>query len=696
MSVKKDILWRVNVIFLLLCLFGAAIFFKALYIQTVEGEKWRSLGRETMRVDTIEGGRGNIYADNDKLLVTSMPLFKLHIDLASEGLTDKVFKENIDSLSIGLAQFYNDTTPKFYKEVLFRERKAKNRYFTISDSADYNQLNILKNLPILNRNKFSGGIIVEPYNQRKRPYSNLAQRTIGYIRNHSKPIGIEASFNGYLRGTSAPRTLKKYGNSWVPTYSNENFNVENGNDVHTNIDITMQEVAQTALYRCMLRHNAEHGCAIVMETATGKIKAIANLGKNQEGQYIEDYNYAIAEKNEPGSTFKIAALTTLLDKNLVTDTTLVDIEGGQKKYADKTMTDSHYYPYNEITLSKAIEISSNVGISKLVTESFASKPEEYVANLQKMMLDQPTGIELDGEPLPTLIKPSDKEWSAVSLPWMAIGYGIEITPLQMLTFVNGIANNGTIMKPYLVSKITNKNNIIKEFKPTIVAQNICKPETALKVRQILAGVVKNGTAKEIFSEELEMAGKTGTAKIADKNNGYRKKYNASFVGFFPIENPAYTAIIVISQPSVDEYSGGAVAAPVFKDIAEKVYASTIQNIEPLNANNNKIANSVPKVFAGNQNDIQFALNQIGVSNEPSTTSEWVMPNKKDKSIELQPLRVIKNLVPNVISMGLRDAVHILENQGLRVKLSGRGQVTHQSPMYGTHCKKGDVVVIELH
>lgn len=696
MSIKKDILWRIRLAFLLLCLTAGGVILQTLKIQIVEGDKWRDIGKNSTKIDTIEGERGNMYSEDGRLLATSLPYFEIRMDLNATGLTDTVFNNEIDSLAFHLADYFGDMTQEEYREKLVTARADTSRYLLIQKKVDYNDLLVLKTWPIFRRGKYKGGLIAEITNNRVNPFNLLAKRTIGYARENAQSIGLEGSYDQYLRGATVPRSLHRVsGGAWVPIFDDYNLEARNGKDVYTTIDVNLQDVVENALLRAVRQFDADHGSAAVMEVKTGKIKAIANLGLGTDSTYWEKYNYVVGEKTEPGSTFKIAALTALLDDDLIDENTIVDIENGVKEYYDTEMRDASYYPYNEITLTKVIEISSNVGISKFIGEHYGENPQAFLDKLTQFGIDKPTGIEILGEPMPVVQEMDAAEWNPVTLPWMSIGYGLELTPLQLLTFVNAIANDGRMMKPYLVNEVRELNTPIVSYKPRVLKKQICKKETAQRVRALLKGVVERGTAKSIYSPEFSMAGKTGTAKIAKDKRGYDKIYQASFVGFFPADEPKYSCIVVINAPKGNDYYGGTVAAPVFKEIVEKYYSSSIDTYQPVNSPDEFFVANLPLSKKGRQEDIVTVYNHLGISNAPNENTHWVESRPKHNSIALEEMRMIDNLIPNVQEMGLRDALYLLENKGMKVKFTGKGKVVHQSPRSGVRYKRGDIVVLEL-
>ncbi len=694
MSIKRDILWRINLVFLLLGAVGFLILLQVFRIQVFEGEHYREEGRNSTRIDTIEGRRGNIYSEDGRLMATSLPFYEIRMDVKTEFLTPEIFDANVDSLAKSLADYFQDRTFEEYQESLKSARQSGERYLLIQRKVNYNDLKKLKTFPLFNLGKYKGGLIYHQQNRRVNPFSLLARRTVGYARDNSQSVGLEGSFDEYLKGTQVPQSMHRVaGGKWLPIHDDFEMEAQNGKDIFTTLDVNLQDVVENVLHKNIKHHWANHGSAIVMEVKTGKIKAIANLGLGTDSTYWEKYNYAIGEKTDPGSTFKAVSLTALLDDGLVTDTTIVDIEGGQKEYHEEVMKDDLYYPYNEITVAKAIEISSNVGISKLIVEHYGENPVKFIDKLKSMNLHKATGIEIIGEPRPTLKTPDAEDWSGITLPWMSVGYEVDITPLQLLTFFNAIANDGKMMRPYLVSEVREMNSLVEEFEPYEIKQ-ICKPETARTVKRILQGVIERGTAKKLASENFTIAGKTGTANIA-KDRKRKKEYQASFAGFFPAENPIYSCIVVINKPSMGDYYGGSVAGPIFKEIAEKCYSTSTKTHRPIKNKENRIVGRLPLSKKGYQADMQLVYNSLGVSHAPNPDSYWVTPRTKDRSVELQTLEMRENLIPNVYGMGLRDALFVLENRGMKVRFSGKGRVVGQSPRYGQRFRKGTVVSLEL-
>ena len=684
--------------FIILCALGSLIVAQAFRIQMFEGSRWRDEGKKSTRIDTIEGYRGNIYSEDGRLLATSLPSFDVYIDMTVAH--DTIFKKNIDSLCVGLAQLFESDGEEAedYKTKLTEARKKGIAYLELQKNVNFTELQILKTLPILNLGKYKGGLIVRSRTKRVQPFNPLAQRTIGYARTNAQSVGLEGAFDNFLRGQPIIRLMQKVrGGSFIALNDDSETGAYNGKDVYTTIDINLQDVVDNALKKTLNQFKAAYGCAIVMEVKTGKIKAIANLGISTDTTvtYWEKYNYAIGNKTEPGSTFKVASLAALLEDGYVTDTTKVDVEWGKKKFYDKLMSDSHAPEQRILTVRRIMETSSNVGMAKLIEQFYGSQPKKFAAHLEKMHLYQKTGIEIEGEPMPTIKRPGTPNWTGVTLPFMAIGYETELTPLQILCLYNAVANKGTIMKPYLVTDVKEFNYTLKHYEPAVLAANVLKPQTAQTITNILEGVLEEGTAKALYTGNFSIAGKTGTAKIAKDKQGYKDLYQASIAGFFPANDPLYSCIVVINSPTGNDYYGASVAGPVFKEIVEKCYSLSTTHHKPINrAKPDTINGLLPLIDSGFGTDILTLYNSLHIATN-NHQAEWLTTQRTNDTILLRTLPTIDNLIPNVKGMGLRDAVFMLESKGLKVRFAGKGKVKIQRPAYGSRYRKGDRVYIEL-
>ena len=696
MGIKRHLLWRVYLAFGFICLAGFAIMFQSFHIQMVEGEYWRAMADSlTTGYRSIEPERGNIKTEDDRLLATSIPFFEIRMDANSDALTSEAFYSNVANLARAMSEHFMDLSPLEYKRKLVNARESGERYLLIRRKVTYPELQKIKQWPLFRLGKFKGGLIVVQQNKRLIPFRMLAHRTIGYVREGVQPVGLEGAFDHVLAGVHGKRLMQRIaGGVWIPLNDDNEIEPIRGKDIICTIDINIQDIAEHALLKSLEKHHADHGCVVVMEARTGKIKAIANLGQNEDGDFWENYNFAVGESSEHGSTFKLASLLALLKDDMVDVTDLIDLEKGIKKYYNETIKDSESHELREVTVQEAFERSSNVGISKLINEYYSKKPGEFIKHLRKLRLHEKCGIEIQGEAKPFIKTPQHKDWSGVSLPFMSIGYEVKVTPLQLLTLYNAVANNGTMMKPYLISEIREFGQTSERFDPVVLQKKICSKTTLTKIKSLLEGVVERGTAKNIRSDKYRIAGKTGTAKIADAKHGYRKVYQSSFAGYFPAENPMYSCIVVISEPRSGAYYGSSVAAPVFKEISDKVFANSINMHRPVNEGDST-SPEIPYAKAGHIHDIMQVYDKLNVPYQTQPNIQWVYSSKNDSTMELKERKIIKGLVPDVTGMGLKSALHLLGNMGLNVTVAGKGRVKRQSLKIGTRVNKGDNIRIEL-
>lgn len=699
MDVKKDIMWRINISFILVCVFGVVILGQIFRIQVLQGSYWKQ--REdslTVDIRTISANRGNIFSSDGKLLSTSVPIYDVRMDTRADGLTQEVFDAQIDSLSLCLSNLFPDHTAADYKHSLREARSQKDRYFLVRRNVRYAELQDLKKFPLFRLGKYKGGLMIEKKEMREMPFQMLASRTIGYVRD-VKPVGIEAAFNENLEGIGGKRLMQRMsGGVWMPVTDKDEVEPKDGNDIVSTIDINFQDVAEHSLERHLKEHNADHGCAVLMEVATGEIKAIANLKRTDEGTYIEDFNYVIAEATEPGSTFKLASLLAGFDDGLIDPTDTVFVGNGYHAYYSQPMKDAHPPHTTEMSIQHAFETSSNVGISMAIWKSYVKRPDQFVKKLQSFGLNTPLGLDIQGEGKPRIKNVTDKDWFPVSLPWMSIGYEVKLTPLQILNFYNTVANNGRMVRPHFVKEIQNHGKVLRSFGTEIIRDSIASPQALAKARQILEGVVQNGTASELKKSPYKIAGKTGTAQMTKNKFGYDKEnpsYQASFVGYFPADAPKYSCMVVVYAPSNDVYYGGAVAAPIFKEIADKVYSNHLElHTAPLQLDTN--VNVLPLAKVGMQKDLKkvcSALNVPMVSKDAD--ARLVSSTINSDAVVTSERKTIAGIVPNVNGMGAKDAIAVLENAGLRVRMRGKGLVTRQSIEAGTRIQRGQIIQIEL-
>lgn len=698
MSYAKQIKTRVYLAYGLMCVFALAIVGRVAQIQFVEGEKWKAKAEtQTTSFVTIEAARGNIFASDGSLLATSKPIYEVRWDAAVPSLSDDYFDEHIDDLSKQLSNLFRDKSANSYQRELTQARNNKSQYHLIKRKVDYKQLKQLREFDIFNRGQYRGGLIVHQKNKRAKPFQQLAARTIGYDRDNFQ-VGLEGAYSVELSGVVGKRLMQKIaGGNLKPLSDVNEVEPKDGSDLITTIDINIQDVAQHALLTQLEKHGAHHGCAVLMEVETGNIKAIANLTLQGSGTYAETYNYAVGSPTEPGSTFKLASMICLLEDGHVDITDSVDIEGGIKKYYDRTMRDSKTGVYDKITVAKAFEISSNVGISKLVNKYYREKPEQMVKRLRSMRLNEPLGLEIKGEGQPSIASPEDKSWSGISLPWMSIGYEVLQTPLQILTLYNAVANDGKMVKPKMVQAIKKHGKIEKEFPTETINKQICSPQTIADLKVLLEGVVDHGTAKNLKHANYKIAGKTGTALISKEGRyDVDKSYQASFVGYFPAEKPRYTCIVVVDSPSKSVYYGNLVAGPIFKEISDKVYSTQIAMHEKVATDPELADQLIPFVKVTEKRDLIRAFHALNIKAEvKDPDAKWAVASAHSDSVEITEREVIENLVPRVVGMGAMDALYLLENSGLKVSMVGSGVVRQQSIIPGTRVTRGREIIIQL-
>ncbi|HIN38958.1 MAG TPA: PASTA domain-containing protein [Flavobacteriales bacterium] len=713
MEIKKDILWRVYLVYFLICLMGLGILYRTFQIQTIEGDYWRAKAETySTELKNIDAVRGNIYASDGSLLATSIPIYEIRFDANLEYLTDEIFYENIDSLAYCLSGLFSEKTERQFRRELITARKAGNRYHLIRRSANYNEVKKIKRFPICRLGRYRGGFIFKQKNRRQRPFKQLASRTIGYDREEVRPVGLEGAYSKYLRGVNGVRLEQKIsGGVWKPIHDAMEIEPEDGSDIVTTIDVNIQDVAHQALNEQLVKNGADHGCVVLMEVSTGEVKAIANLKKSESGVYYEWYNYAIGESTEPGSTFKLAAVIAAMEDGHLGLDDSVDTEDGSIQYYDRVMHDSHQGGYGKISLKQAFEKSSNVGISKLLVQSYKDNPQQFIDRLYRMNLNKPLGVDIAGEGAPVVKNTKDKSWSGITLPWMSIGYEVRQTPLQILTFYNAVANNGKMVKPMLIKEIRRRGKVVKSYRPIIINEAICSKSTIANAKILLEGVIQNGTGINLKNNTYRIAGKTGTARIANKSYGYKYdgkySYQASFVGFFPAENPKYSCIVVVNAPSNDVYYGNLVAGPIFKEIADKVYSSTLEIHQNLADTKDQHwspredgSSPMPYVTNGFQKDLHKVLSSLDIpSVYQNPETRWAVTKRIDSTIHVEVRKLDNDLknnrMPNLVGMTAKDVLYVLENAGLRVKIIGGGMVVAQSIEPGAFISKGTRITLTL-
>lgn len=695
MESKKQILIKAYVLYILVAIVMVVVIGRVIAIQygNVLPENAMIIDEEghmPTKLDSIQPMRGRILADDGNVLVTSVPLYDLHMDLSV--IKDELFQE-VDSLSIKLAEFFPHKTKDEWKRDLTMERNRGNRYYRIEKNVKYNIVQEVRKFPILRESKFKGGYIEEKTSKRQKPYGLLAQRTLGSMREGALPVGLEGAFDNWLMGEYG-LMMKQYVNgSWKPVTGDYIKDPVDGADIVTTIDIDIQDVAENELKIMLEKQEAVQGSAILMEVETGYIKAIANLTKGSDGGYYETFNHAVGTKTEPGSTFKLASLMALLEdgKADITDTVKAY---GKYQFYDHTVHDSKPGGYGRITLQNAFEVSSNV-FARVVYDAYQMEPQRFVDRLKSFGLGDTLGIDIAGEPMPILKNRGEDGWSGITLAQMAFGYEVEFTPLQILAFYNAVANNGELVKPQFVREIRQEGKIVERFEKIVLKDKICSDVTLAKVRQCLEGVVERGTGRNLKSANFNIAGKTGTAKIVQSNRGYGDDYQASFVGYFPAQNPKYSLSVVIAGPTKQIY-GAEVSGTVFTAIANKVHSSSLEYHENFNLSEHRNTHSIPVVKYGNVRDTELALDKIDVKHQDlSDGAAYVVTHKTENNIQLQARKTDRAIVPDVRGMALNDAVYLLENYGLRVKIIGNGKVIKQSQPAGSELVKGTTIRLVL-
>lgn len=707
MEIKKDILWRVYLCFIGIVFLGLMVMGRAIYIQQVQGKFWRSMGDSLhLKYLPIDAERGSIYSEDGNMLSTSVPIFDIYIDFGADGLREKQgkrFKDNVDSLSISLANLFGDKTAAAYKKELQFAYKNKERYYPLKKKISFDQYKEIRDFPLVRQGRNKSGFIIDPRDKRINPYVLMANRTIGLSRlNPKQNVGLELTYDSLLRGTTGQRLMRYAAGTYMPVEGVE-LDPVNGKDIVTTLDTYIQDVAQNALMKMMVDNNSLHGTVIVMETATGKIRAIANLGKQTDGSYIEDLNYGIGKATEPGSIFKLATLLSLFEDKYVTMNSVVDVEGGVKVFSSLRIKDSHLGEHN-MTVKEAFFKSSNVAFAKLADQYYGNQPARFTDHLSFFRLNKMTGIDIIASSgKPTIKTPANRSWSKTTLPFMAHGYEELVTPLHMLMLYNAIANNGKMMQPYLVSAIRDYGVDIQKIAPKVLIEKICSNETLAQVKECLRSVVDSahGTGHKVLFDSLySISGKTGTAVTALDNKGYNKGnkiYQASFIGYFPSQQPKFTMAVVIQNSQQSKlFYGADVSGRVFKEISDHIYGRYINN-------NNYIKNIIPDTTVNSTLGIKVDLDAICnymriYYNDITNAGFWRSLRLQNNKANLgQPLEMMtaNSITPNVTGMGLKDAVYLLENKGLGVSVTGHGKVINQSLLPGTSFTKGQKIALLL-
>lgn len=706
---KTSCLIRTFLVYIGVLAVGALILVKAVLVQTREGDELRQLAEQVeTRFDTLQASRGDILADDGSLLATDVPIFEVGID--PMVIDSFVFFDGVDELSKQLATMFPKRSAARWKKGLIEARNNHKRYFLVDLNVTLGQFREMETFAILNQGNLKGGLTKsQPKFKRIHPYGSLAGRTIGYV-NDTIVVGLESAYDSVLRGQDGHHKQRHlHHGTWIPIEDDNNIEAVNGNDIVTTIDISIQDIAERALRHALVENKAEQGCAIVMEVATGHVKAITNLQRNKENDRCQElYNFALGNGIEPGSTFKLASMLVLLDNYPDLDiNSHINIGSGPLVFSNKKMFDDHtIHPDGRVTIREVFEQSSNKGTAKLITDYFGDNPERYINSLYGMGLNVPLGTGIAGEAKPYIKHPvyDKRNWAKTSLPWMSIGYELRLPPLQILTLYNAVANGGKMMKPQFVKELRKDGITIATIEPTVIKEQIATKKTIDSIQSMMKGVVQRGTAKMLKDTEYGIAGKTGTAQLYNvQKKAYKwvnaegrleRDYNVTFAGYFPADQPIYSCIVVISKAKGRFYSAGKVAAPAFKEIADRVYATKIKGMLEAEDHDNKNPDSIIR----HQSELTPYLKGIGVAySDHSTGNEWVTASysAEDGKYIVQPVEFDSLRVPDVRGMNITDAVYLIENMGWNIAFDGYGKVTQQSVKAGDTLQPGGLITLTL-
>lgn len=699
MSENKHIYLRAYVVYFGFVVLMLLVLFKTVSIQLEGRSNVFASSEAKMPVRTVKKmpRRGEILDVNYTPLVTSVSFYDIHMD--PTVVEQKIFDAEVGDLCKELARFYPERSAREWETYIRTGRSRGSRYLLIRKKVTNDERKKLRELPIFKLGRLKGGIIDSDETiLRKRPHSELMKRTLGYYKYEGGVelrVGIEGAFHEYLSGEPGEEIEQKFTTGWKKTGQIVKEAVE-GADVVTSIDKEIQEVAHSELERQLRNQGAKSGCVIVMDVKTGFVKAIANLSMAKDGEYYELYNHALGTKEVPGSTFKLASLMAALEDERININDTVNAYGEYTFYG-ATLHDALKGGYGKITIKRAFEKSSNV-IAQVIYRAYKNDPQSFISRLDQFGLSEPLGVDIAGEPAPTIYRPGMKNWSKISLPWMAIGYEVQQTPLQTLAFYNAVANNGTLVRPQFVQEIRRGPETVKTFQPVILRNKICSDRTLGILRECLEGVMKNGgTGSKLTSSQFAIAGKTGTARILNEDLRYGNKgeerYQASFVGYFPADEPIYSCIVVVSAPSKDIY-GATVSGTVFTAIANKVYASKLKYHSAINEGRKK-KKEIPAALHGTKYDLKNVLDKFRIPYALTDETEWINVKRTDKNLELTKKELSKDRVPDLRGMTARDAVYLIESMGVQAYLFGYGKVVKQSIPPGAKALRGSIIELTL-
>lgn len=705
MNVKKAILIRVRTVFLLVAIFALGIAYRIFHIQFIDGEYWRSK-RSTFALREIPATRGNIYAADGSLLATSIPIYRVGFDprvsqnpLDKKQECKKLFEKHIDTLCLLLSQKFKNRTAQDYKHLIMDAKKQKKSFvylvpgFTVS----YREQQEMKQWPLIKEGQNKSGVVFEKIYKRYHPFKELAFRTVGFVNASNFGAGIESSFNPMLAGYNGRATFQKLGGGlWRPLFDGSEIRPVDGQDIYTTLDINIQDVAEASLLNAVTTSGAKFGCVVVMEVATGHVKAMANLGLEGD-KYIEKYNYAVGLKHYPGSTFKLASYMAMMEDRKLKPTDTVKTGNGRLRVDKQWILEAKEHAYGTLSIKEAFAKSSNVAVAKLTLETFRRRPEKYLEYITNFGLAEPLNFQIRGAERPFFRSPSDKRhWNDAALAKMSYGYESQITPLQTLAFYNAVANNGKMVQPIIVREIRSNDKVIQSFTANVIREKICSEKTLAYLKELLVATVANpkGTAHRIHTELYSIAGKTGTAHKFEDGRWVENAYYTSFAGFFPADKPKYSAIIIIDSPKGGQMAGEA-AAPVFRDIADKIYANDVEMHRVLVQDQK--AKDLPKIAGGRYGELQEVCNKLNISNfiKDSTAAEWVKVKTANQAIYWKSNESEVGRVPDVEGMSLKDAIYRIENGGYKIRTVGRGKVIGQTPRPNVSLEPGKTIIVTL-
>ncbi len=678
-------MWRFAIVFVIIACCFVAVAIKIFYIQTVQYDELMSMNPQKTEV-LIPAKRGNIYSSDGQLMASTVPTYKLYMDTQTEYLRKnhgKRLKENVDSLAWYMAHKFGGS-PSVYKQRIMRGYVQKNRRLPLySGEVSYNDLKEIKQFPLFRLGKFKGGLIADERTKRMKPYGSMASRTIGDIYGDASRggrSGLEYSFNSALSGT--PGIGVKTSSGILPIEA-----AVDGLDITTTIDIEMQDIAESIFRKAVENATPQSGCVALMDVHTGELKACVNLVRGQDGNYDESNDILFTSKPEPGSVFKVMSMMVALENGVVKADDKIETGDGVWKMHGRNMTDTH--KNGTLTMTEVIAKSSNIGMSRVIDEYYYDKPGDFVDELYKMGVGKEMKLDYPGAAKPNVRHPKDKnvKWSGTTLAWMSIGYEVEMPPIYTLAFYNAIANDGKLIKPFLVKSINKNGRVLERFKTETINSKICSNSTLNKIRPMLRAVVTDGTAQSARSKYVALAGKTGTAQVGYGKNGPRG-HLVTFCGYFPAEKPLYSIIVVMREPAYPADAGFR-CGPVARDIAERIIAQKVR----LGLPENEVVGDMPIVKSGQTEAVRETLDELDFDFE-NVKSPWASAQWNDEFV-LKGIDIRNGLVPNVVGMGANDAAYLMEKAGLHVQLYGTGRVQKQSITAGTVTQRGATVTLEL-